>query len=197
MVACPFPGALRFRRLLASVSALQFLLGLTALAAAPILLSRLYGGSQGPVFAVIVVAMLGLSALAMSLTGARRMALPLALLSFIILVPVLTVTVAPTLDRLWTSRALAALIAKDSRKGDPLPALAGYRQPSLIFALNDKVRLTDGRGAAQWSSYLGGLALVADRERPAFLERLHALYSDAVPLGRVEGYDYSRGRGWG
>lgn len=190
----PSPGVFRFHRLLASVSALQFLIGLTVLAAAPILLSRLYGESQGPIFTVIVVAMLGLSALAMSLIGARLMALPLALLAFVIVVPVLTVTVAPALNRLWTSRTLAAMVAKDSRKGDPLPALAGFRQPSLIFALNDKVHLTDGRGAAAWGSYLGGLALVADSQRPAFLERLHALYSDAVPLGRVEGYDYSRGR---
>ncbi len=184
----------RLRRLLASISALQFLIGLAVMAAAPVLLPRLYGESGGPVFAVILTAMLGLSALAMRLTGARLMALPLALLAFVILVPVLTVSVAPRLNGLWTSRTLAALVAKDSKRGDPPPALAGYREPSLIFALNDHVRLTDGRGAAEWGSYLGGLALVADSQRPAFLERLHALYSGAVPLGRVRGFNYSRGQ---
>ena len=184
----------RLRRLLASFSALQFLIGLAAMAVAAILLPRLYGEGGAPVFAVILSAMLGLSALAMRLTGARLMALPLALFSFAILVPVLTVSAAPRLNGLWTSRTLAALVAKDSKTGDPPPVLAGYREPSLIFALNDNVRLTDGRGAAEWGSYLGGLALVADSQRPAFLERLHALYSDAVPLGRIRGFNYSRGQ---
>jgi 4-amino-4-deoxy-L-arabinose transferase-like glycosyltransferase len=184
----------RLRRLFASVSALQFLIGLAAMAAAPILLLRLYGRGEAPLFAVILAAMLGLAALAMRLTGARLMALPLALFSFAILAPTLTVSVAPKLDGLWTGRTLAALVAKDGRPGDPPPALAGYREPSLLFALNDKVRLTDGRGAAEWGAYLGGLALVADSERPAFLERLRALYSDAVPIGRVHGFNYSRGQ---
>jgi 4-amino-4-deoxy-L-arabinose transferase-like glycosyltransferase len=192
------PGAAesspRLRRLLASVSALQFLIGLAAMAVASILLLRLYGEGAAPVFAVILAAMLGLAALAMRFTGARLMALPLALFSFAILVPVLTVSVAPRLDGLWTGRTLAVLVVKDSRHGDPPPALAGYREPSLIFALNDKVRLTDGRGAAEWGAYLGGLALVVDSQRPAFLERLRALYSDAVPLGRVHGFNYSRGQ---
>lgn len=187
-------GSPRLRRLLASVSVLQFLIGLAAMAVAPILLLRLYGQGEAPLFAMILAAMLGLSALAMRLTGARLIALPLALSSFAILVPVLMVSVAPRLDGFWTGRTLAALVAKDSRHGDPPPALAGYREPSLIFALNDNVRLTDGRGAAEWGSYLGGLALVADSERPAFLERLRALYSDAVPLGRVQGFNYSRGQ---
>ena len=42
--------------------------------------------------------------------------------------------------------------------------LAGYEEPSLVFALGADVGLTDGRGAAQWGADKGGLALVEDEE---------------------------------
>ena len=53
--------------------------------------------------------------------------------------------------------------------------LAGYEEPSLVFALGADVALTDGAGAAEQGADQGGLALVDDDERPRFLARLAEL----------------------
>ena len=185
-----------WRRVLRYISALQYLIGLVALAAAPIVAIRLYGGGDatGVIAYVIVAALIGLGALYMAATGARLIALSLALLSLLILVPMLTVATGPHLTRLWVSERLAALVTKDARPDDPPPALAGYEEPSLVFALGADIDLTDGRGAAEQGAAMGGLALVDDRERPAFLAHLAELQSDATPLNDISGFNYSRGK---
>jgi hypothetical protein len=85
-------------------------------------------------------------------------------------------------------------VTRDSRPGDPAPSLAGYEEPSLVFALGADVNLTDGSGAAAQGANFGGLALVDDYEQPKFLARLAELQSDAVPVDEVRGFDYSRGK---
>lgn len=185
-----------WRRILPYISSLQFLIGLGALTAAPIFLPRLYGngGDLSLLAYVIVAGLIGLGALIMFATGGRMIALALAFLSFLILVPTLTIGVGPGLTQLWVSEHLAALAAKDRMPDDPPPALAGFEEPSLVFALGADVNLTDGRGAAKQGADQGGLALVDDFERPAFLARLAELQSDAVPLNDVTGFNYSRGK---
>jgi len=74
------------------------------------------------------------------------------------------------------------------------PAVAGFQEPSLVFALGKDVVLTDGRGAADAAAARGGLALVENRERGAFLARLAELQDDAVAEGSLSGFNYSRGR---
>jgi len=81
-----------------------------------------------------------------------------------------------------------------SKPGDPPPALAGYVEPSLVFLLGTETRQTDGRGAAEVGAAQGGLALVEDREQPAFTAHLAELEADASQVGSVWGFNYSRGR---
>jgi 4-amino-4-deoxy-L-arabinose transferase-like glycosyltransferase len=190
------PKSQGWRRVLPYVSGTQFLIGLAALCAAPILLPQLYGnGLAISLIAFVVVAgLIGLGALTMAATGGRLIGLGLAFLSLFILVPTLTAGTGPRLTQFWVADKLAALIKQDSRPGDPPPAVAGYQEPSLVFALNANLKLTSGAGAAVQGANLGGLALVDDREQPAFLARLAELQSDATPLARVTGFNYSRGK---
>ena len=63
-----------------------------------------------------------------------------------------------------------------------------------MFALGADVLLTDGTGAAEAGAKAGGLALVEDQEKGAFLARLAELQADAMPVGEMDGFNYSRGR---
>jgi hypothetical protein len=63
-----------------------------------------------------------------------------------------------------------------------------------MFALGSETRLTDGIGAAEVGAYQGGLALIEDKERPAFLAHLAELQTDAAPLDQLDGFNYTRGR---
>jgi hypothetical protein len=116
-----------------------------------------------------------------------------ALAAAVIIIPLLTAWVGPGLSQLWVSQRLAALVAKDREAFDPPPMLAGYEEPSLVFALGADTVLTDGRGAAELGANKGGLALVADTERPRFLARLAELEDSAAALDDLSGYDYSHG----
>ena len=185
-----------WRKTLTIIAVLQYAIGLAAMSLASVWLPKLYG--DGPAMSLVGFAvaggLVGLSALVVLLTGRRLIALSLALLSFLILAPSLTAGAGPRLTDLWLSRKLQALVTKDMRPGDPAPALAGYEEPSLVFALGADVDLTDGRGAAKQGAELGGLALVDDYEQPKFLARLAELQSDAVVLDEASGFNYSRGK---
>jgi hypothetical protein len=125
-----------WRKALMAVCSLQFLVGLAALSAASVWLPKLYGDGVMTVLVGFAVAggLMGLGALIALLTGARLVALSLALLSFLILAPTLTAGAGPRLTDLWLTQKLKALVVKDARPGDPPPALAGYEEPSLVFA---------------------------------------------------------------
>ncbi len=185
------------RRYLSWIAGVQFLVGLAALVAAPILLPRLYGGGDAPLWLLAVAVaggVIGAAGLVLALANKRGWALAGGLLAFAILAPALTVGVAPRLTQLWVSERLAALATAQARPGDPAPALAGYTEPSLVFALGKGVTLTDGRGAAQRGADAGGLALVEDGEKPAYLARLAELQTDAQAVAAMDGFNYSRGR---
>ena len=185
-----------WRRVLPYISSLQFVLGLAGLIAAPLILPRLYGaGIDIKLIAPAAVAgLLGLAALVMALRGARWIAMALGLVSLAVIVPTLTVGAGPRLTQLWVSERLAALVARHDNPNDPPPAIAGFQEPSLVFALGADVNLTDGSGAAKQGADQGGLALVDDFQRPAFLAHLAELQSDAVPVDDLSGFNYSRGK---
>ena len=189
--------AVGWRRMLAYLSSLQFLIGLAALAAAALALPGLYGTGSGNLFVpgfVAVAGLSGLGAVILWTRGARMIALIPAFAAAAILIPILTAGTAPGLTQLWMSERLKALVVKDRMPDDPPPALAGYEEPSLVFALGKDVNLTDGKGAAKQGADQGGLALIDDFERPAFLARLAELQSDAVALNDIAGFNYSRGK---
>jgi 4-amino-4-deoxy-L-arabinose transferase-like glycosyltransferase len=185
-----------WRRWLPRVAGVQFVIGLAAMAAAPVVLPHLYG--SGDVWWQMVgtgaVSLAGLMALALFLTGRKMAAVIPALGGLVILVPLLTAGVGPLLTQLWVTQAVAAQVTKDRGDNDPPEVAAGYTEPSLVFALGADVGLTDGRGAAEWGANKGGLAVVGDSERPQFLAHLAELQADAAALDEVSGFNYSRGR---
>ena len=195
-----------WRRWLVWLAALQFLVGLAALVAGPVELPSLYGDGSDPLLIANLyqsqlamglsglAALCGLVALIMLICGMRLGVLIPALLALLVATPTLTAFTAPRLTQFWVSRDLAALVAKDSEQGDPPPVLAGYEEPSLVFALGADTGLSDGKGAAEAGAKGGGLALVDDAERPQFLARLAELQADATAMDEVNGFNYSRGK---
>jgi 4-amino-4-deoxy-L-arabinose transferase-like glycosyltransferase len=191
------PGPLSLPgRIARCVGAVQFLLGAALLAAALVILPRLYGGGLDWRLLALAGAgaVLALAALAFFLMGRQGRALAAALAALFVFVPGLTAIVAPGLTQIWVSARLAPLVARYTRDGDPPPVLAGFQEPSLVFALGKDVVLTDGRGAADAAAARGGLALVEARERGAFMARLAELQDDATAEASLSGYNYSRGR---
>ena len=186
----------RWQSALSYLSGLQFLIGVAALAAAPIWASIHYGpGAPWWLIAPAAIgAALGLVALILFIRSSKVLAFAFAITAVFVAYPTLTAGAGPRLDAIWISPRAAALVAKYTVPGDPPVAAAGYIEPSLFFALGTETRLTDGAGAAEAGAYQGGLALIEDGEQPSFLAHLAERETDAVPLDRLGGFNYTRGR---
>ena len=189
-------AAPRWQRTLMYVAAIQFAIGVAGFAAAPILLPKFYGiGSVWWLYALAGCgASLGLTALMVFLRHKPVQAFVWSLLAALIFYPTLTLGTAPRLTELWVSQRLAAIVAAQTRYGDPPVVLAGYEEPSLVFLLGTDTRLTNAEGAAQASATQGGLALIEDSERGAFFAHLAEMEADATPVAELSGFNYSRGR---
>jgi 4-amino-4-deoxy-L-arabinose transferase-like glycosyltransferase len=190
------PRPARFLAAARWIAIVQFVVGAGLLTAAVILLPRYLG--EGTAWPILVAAGTGAAlALAALVLAILRKPLPsvlLGLAALLVFVPTLTAGVGPRLDRLWITERLKVMVEAASRPGDAPPALAGYQEPSLVFALGKDVVLADGKGAAEASSKSGSLALVEDDARGDFLARLAELQADATPVGELSGINYSRGR---
>ncbi len=178
------------------VSGVQFAIGAALLMAAFVLLPRMFGDGAGwpSLAAAGIGAVLALAALVLFALRKSVSAGLLAFLSLFVFAPALTALAAPRLTQLWVSERLEAEAAAAARPGDPPVALAGYQEPSMVFALGADTLLTNGAGAAETGAKLGGLALVEDGERGTFLARLAELQADAVVVNDLSGFNYSRGR---
>ena len=190
------PRAVRFAAAARWIGIGQFILGAVALTAV-IVVAPMYlgGGLWWPVLvAAGVGGCLALAALVLALLNKPAVAVLLGLAALLVFVPTLTAGVGPRLDQLWITQRLKPMVEAASQPGDPPPALAGYEEPSRLFALGKDVVLSDGKGAAETSARNGGLALVEDGEQGDFLARLAELQADAVPAGELSGINYSRGR---
>jgi len=178
------------------VAPLQFAVAALALVIGLVFLPVKYG--PGPMYWLAIPALLFVVLTVLALyryfSEATIPAALFALAAPLALYPVLTAFVGPDLSQLWVSPRAAALVHNLSRPGDPPPALAGYLEPSLVFLLGTETRQTDGRGAAEAGAAQGGLALVEDRESAAFQARLGELEAQAVEVGALDGFNYSRGR---
>ena len=185
-----------WQRWLVKLAPFQFLLGILVLAALPVVALHFYGMSSlwWATALSVLFALLGIAAAIFLLRGDNIKAVAAALACVLVLYPTLTLGVAPRLTRIWVSPRLAALVAKDSRPGDPPPVLAGYEEPSLVFLLGTDTLLSNGFGAADSGADRGGVALIEDRQRPAFLARLAEREADADPVDELTGVDYSRGK---
>lgn len=186
----------RWQPVLFYLAALQYLLGVAAFVVAPVWGLQEHGdGIAWWMMAPIALgALFGLAALFLYLRRSAIAAAALAILAVLAFYPTIAGVAAPRLHDIWVSQRAAALVARDARPGDPPPVLAGYTEPSLVFLLGTETRLTDGLGAAESGAYQGGLALVEDSERPAFLAHLAELEADAVKVDELDGLNYSRGR---
>jgi len=182
------------------IAIVQFGIG-AALFVAVIILAPLHFGSAWPLktaWPVLAAAGLGavlaMTALVLAILKKFPAAALLSFLALLVFVPGLTVGAAPRLDDLWVTQRLKHTVALIREPGDPAPALAGYEEPSMLFAFGADTILSDGAGAAEAVAHHGGLALVEDSERGPFLARLAELQADAAEKGEVSGFNYSRGR---
>ena len=174
----------------------QFVIGAGLFTAAIILAPNYFGGGAGwqVLTAAGVGAALAIAALVLAILRKPLPAVLLGLVSLLVFAPALTAYVGPRLDQIWITERLKPMVEAASRPGDAPPAIAGYQEPSLVFALGKDVVLADGKGAAEASARAGGLALVEDEALGDFLARLAELQADAKPVGEVTGLNYSRGR---
>ncbi|HUO91398.1 MAG TPA: glycosyltransferase family 39 protein [Rhizomicrobium sp.] len=183
-------------RILKGIAGLQFVIGLIAFVAAAIVLPMRFGNGvwwPGLVFAAAGCAA-GFFALMSYARGATRDAILASVVAALIFVPMLTAGVGPRLTQMWVTERAAALVAKDKRPGDPPPIIAGYVEASLVFRLGTDTRIATGAIAAQIASRQGGLALIEDHERDAFLAGLATRDTQAFPVDALQGYDYTHGR---
>jgi 4-amino-4-deoxy-L-arabinose transferase-like glycosyltransferase len=98
--------------------------------------------------------------------------------------------VMPALDQLWLAERAATLVPP----GAPAAA-AGFREPSLVFRLGTRTKLTDGAGAAAFLLAMPrGVAVVEDTDELGFEKALAAAGRGARMLGEVDGLNYSRGK---
>ncbi len=173
----------------------QFALGAALMAGAVAVLPARYGEGFDNTAVVLAALAIMLALLALVAASQRRIegAVIMAAVSALILFWGMADD-APRLQSLWVSSRLKAEVAAHARADDPPIISAGFAEPSLVFALGTETRLTDGVDAAAMSAPAGGLVLIEDRERNAFLLRLASLKAHADAVGQVAGLNYSRGR---
>jgi 4-amino-4-deoxy-L-arabinose transferase-like glycosyltransferase len=159
-----------------------------ALAAVIVVAPPRFGAGISSAGILAAAALLGLmAALLYARPGPAGTAALLAAMALTFVVPTAG-WIAPGLDRLWLSRAAAALVARHPpAAGQPL-AIIGYNEPSLVFLLRDRFT-PSAAGLAD-----GGEVLVNTRQNAAFEQALAAAHLTAQPIDSVSGLDYSNGQ---
>ena len=105
---------------------------------------------------------------------------------------------APSLKPIWLSERVAEALARakiSPRQGlasSPV-AVAGYGEPSIVFALGASTKLGDAADAAQAIAQ-GRPAVVEGREQRAFVQDLTDADAGALLVGTVSGLDYSNNK---
>ena len=104
---------------------------------------------------------------------------------------------APRLEPLWLSTRIEAALEKAQllpRQGiaEAPVAVAGYAEPSLVFALGTATELGTPQAAAQ-AIVENRPAVVESRQQAPFMAALAAAGAGAVQVGEVTGLDYSNG----
>ncbi|THD82551.1 MAG: glycosyltransferase family 39 protein [Phenylobacterium sp.] len=163
-------------------------------------LVSLYGTAADAFPAILAAGLLAAAGLAGAYMLIKDRALPAlaAALAFGILGhAVLVAGLAPRLDPLWLSRRTEAAMAKAQllpRQGvaDAPVTVAGYAEPSLVFALGTETELGGPDDAAQ-AIVEHRPAVVEGRQDPAFRQALTADHVAAQEVAEVKGLDYSDG----
>lgn len=101
----------------------------------------------------------------------------------------------PALDTIWLSPRLAAAVRTAADCPDPALAAAGYTEPSLVLAAGSETLLASPEAVAAW---LAGpdcrVAAVESRLLGRFGEAAAATGLAVEEIGRVDGFNYNRGR---
>ncbi|MDB5468429.1 MAG: 4-amino-4-deoxy-L-arabinose transferase [Phenylobacterium sp.] len=172
-----------------------------ALAGGCFYLLSAYGEGAGDMAAAVVAGVLlaaaGLAGAYMLVRNVPRGALVGALGLGLMGHAALAAGLAPRLDPLWLSSRTEKAMAKARllpRQGlaDAPVAVAGYAEPSLVFALGTPTEL-DGPEEAAAAIVESRPAVVESREDAAFRKALLAHQVQAVMVGTVKGLDYSNG----
>src|SRR6185436_5786225 len=110
---------------------------------------------------------------------------------------VLAAALVPRLEPLWLSARVEAaldnarLLPRQGVAEAPV-AVAGFAEPSLVFALGAATQL-DGPAEAAQAVVERRPAVVEAAEEPAFQAALRALGGRAREVARVDGINYSKG----
>ena len=147
----------------------------------------LIAGASGGIAAVIAV-------IPPALRGRPDIALARGGIAAVLIYAVAGFATVPRLNDLWLSPRMAAAVKRHARPADPPVIAAGYSEPSIQFLLGTGVALEDGAGAARRAGASGGLALVSDDQRTAFLSGIAVAGARAAALESITGLNYSRGR---
>lgn len=172
----------------------------SALAAFCLWAAAEYGGTAAGVWAFVTAALLlaaGLSGGLLMMRSGPGVALVSAVMLGVLGHMTLGGGLAPALRDLWVSDRAARALAEagiDPRGGViPGPvAVAGYAEPSLVFALGTTTQM----GSADTAVIAigeGRPALVEGRLEAAFRAQLAATGHEAEKMGEVAGFDYSDG----
>jgi 4-amino-4-deoxy-L-arabinose transferase-like glycosyltransferase len=100
--------------------------------------------------------------------------------------------VVPGLDRLWLSRAAAAMIARHPPAADAALVVIGYNEPSLVFLLRNRLQTATSSVASTIAE--GQEALVNQREAATLQQGLALRGFVAAPVDSVRGTNYSNGQ---
>ncbi|MDZ5649659.1 glycosyltransferase family 39 protein [Nitrospirillum sp. BR 11828] len=103
--------------------------------------------------------------------------------------------VMPSLKAMWLSPAIAQAVADHRLCPTSVLAASGYTEPSMVFLVGTKTKLGEPDMVA---NHLAddpgcGLALVRDKEEPAFAAQLAARGLSPELVKHFRGFNYSRG----
>ena len=99
----------------------------------------------------------------------------------------------PALSRLHVSTAIDQAITS-LRLNPPAIAAAGFHEPSLVFLRGSDLLLLNGSEAALFLAEApGGLAIVENRQREAFLAMAGQLGEELLPPYQISGFNVSKG----
>jgi 4-amino-4-deoxy-L-arabinose transferase-like glycosyltransferase len=99
----------------------------------------------------------------------------------------------PSLSRLHVSTAIDQAITS-LKLNPPAIAAAGFHEPSLVFLRGSDVLLINGPEAALFLAEApGGLAIVENRQREAFLAMAGQLGEELLPPYQISGFNVSKG----
>ena len=209
-VNAPLPGQTRAQGVMGGVGAMAaraavFICELGVLAVGPVLgmaalwVAVQYGGtSGGRAFSfAILAALAGMAVMVCGVRwqmtrGVRRASMVLAAGAVFHLV--VFAGLLPSLSRLHVSRAIDQAV-RDERPAPQAIAAAGYHEPSLVFHLGQNLLLVDGAEAALFLAEApGGLVILEERQRQAFLDTAQRLGLRLAEIEQIEGFNYSKGR---